>query len=74
VHPNFQRQGIGSMLLQHRIKHIHSLNNIDTIIVNTSQLAQAFYAQLGFIKIDEEKNYWADGIDLIRMQLLVKRN
>jgi N-acetylglutamate synthase-like GNAT family acetyltransferase len=72
VHPDFQRQGIGSMLLQHRIKHIHSLPDIDTIFVNTSQLAQAFYAQLCFIKIYEEKNYWAEGIDLIRMQLLVK--
>ena len=74
VHPDYQRQGIGTLLLQHRIKHIHSLNNIDTIIVNTSQLAQAFYARLGFIKILEEKNYWAEGIDLIRMQMLVKRD
>lgn len=67
VHPELHRKGLGKMLLQFRLDRIKKRTDISTIIVNTSQLAEAFYAVNGFTKISEVKDYWAPGIHLVKM-------
>lgn len=68
VHPLFQRKGIGKQLLQYRINIIKNKPEISSIIVNTSQLVEAFYAANGFVRIAQEKDFWGVGIDLVRME------
>ena len=68
VHPHFQRKGIGQQLLQYRLNIIKNKSEISSIIVNTSQLVEAFYAANGFVRIALEKDFWGTGIDLVRME------
>jgi len=73
IHPDYQGQGIGRKLTEYRINHIKSLKeDIDTIIVNTSQLTDKFYAKFGFEITKTEKDYWAKGIDLCHMVMRIK--
>src|SRR5690606_8186095 len=44
----FHKQGIGSLLLNHRLEIIANRKNIKSIIVRTSQHAYAFYEKNGF--------------------------
>ncbi len=69
VHPNYQGKGIGKLLLQHRLNLIRKEKGIKKVIVNTSQFAEQFYARQGFKTLSEEKNYWAEGIHLLHMEL-----
>lgn len=69
IHPNYQGKGIGRKLLHHRLELLKSMKNIETIIVRTSQLTFKFYEKSGF-KIDEiQKDYWAEGFDLYKMNV-----
>ena len=68
VNPAFRGKGIGKQLLQYRINIIKNKPEISSIIVNTSQLVEAFYAANGFVRIAQEKDFWGVGIDLVRME------
>ena len=69
IHPNFQGQGIGKKLLLHRINHIQNKTEIKLIVVRTSQLAYKFYQKVGFELERVEKDFWAKGFDLYRMEM-----
>ncbi len=67
-HPNYQRQGYGSMILNYRINKLKGDNNIKQIIVRTTQLVYRFYEKNGFRLIEQAKDYWAKGYDLYKME------
>lgn len=67
VDPNFQGKGLGSILLNHRIKYIQKNNPGYPIKVRTSQLTDKFYEKNGFQEIQRIKDYWAKGFDLVEM-------
>jgi ribosomal protein S18 acetylase RimI-like enzyme/SAM-dependent methyltransferase len=69
VHPGHQGQGIGKALALHRLGIIRSHPGIEQIVVRTTQLAHAFYHQLGFVLEKMEKDYWAPGFDLYQMRM-----
>lgn len=69
VHPDFHKKGVGRSLLNYRIHRICSFNQVKSITVRTSQLAYAFYEKNGFRLIETDKNYWAKGFDLYKMEL-----
>ena len=66
IHPDFQGKGIGRLLTQHRIDHIKEKPSIELIKVRTSQLAFRFYEKMGFVLQRVEKDFWAEGFDLMR--------
>ncbi len=66
-HPNYQRKGFGSILLKHRLAYLATKNDIEQIIVRTSQITYPFYEKFGFQIDFIKKNYWAEGIDLYHM-------
>lgn len=68
IHPDYQGKSIGSTLLKHRIDILLSMNNIQQIIVRTSQIAYKFYEKKGFELLEVTKNYWAEGFDLYFMK------
>jgi ribosomal-protein-alanine N-acetyltransferase len=68
LHPKYQRKGFGNLLLTYRIDILKSIKSIQTISVRTSQLAYKFYEKLGFNLIEVNKDFWAEGFDLYRME------
>lgn len=68
IHPNYQQDGIGTSLLAHRLLHLQTMNEVQTILVRTSQLAYRFYQKHGFVLVETVKDYWAKGFDLYRME------
>ncbi len=67
-HPKFQGRSLGSQLVQYRVEKLQSMENIEKIVVRTSQLTFKFYEKQGFILVEVHKNYWADGFDLYYME------
>lgn len=63
----FQKQGIGSLLLRHRLEVIENKKDIKSIIVRTSQHAFEFYEKQGFKLLERHKDYWAKGFDMYKM-------
>ncbi len=72
VHPDFQGKGIGKKLLLYRIEQIKKKENINLIIVRTSQLVYKFYQKVGFELEKIEKDFWAKDFDLYLMRLEIE--
>lgn len=69
-HPEYQGKGLGTLLLEYRIKEIKQLSNVDKIIVRTSQHSYKFYEKNNFKLIENHKDYWAKGFDMYLMEYL----
>ncbi len=67
IHPDYQKQSIGSALLKYRIEKLQEMNSIEQIIVRTSQMVYKFYAKNGFKLKEVVKDYWAKDFDLYHM-------
>lgn len=67
--PAYQGKGIGNQLLKHRVEKLKTFDTVEKISVRTSQLAYKFYEKFGFKLIEVQKDYWAKGFDLYRMEL-----
>lgn len=63
----YQKQGIGALLMKHRLEVIDNKKNIKSIIVRTSQHAFEFYQKQGFKLLERHKDYWAKGFDMYKM-------
>lgn len=70
IHPDYHGQGIGKSLLEYRIDEIRKFQDINSIIVRTSQLVYRFYEKSGFEVKQIVKDYWAKGFDLYRMEMI----
>ena len=66
--PNFQRKGLGTILLNHRIDLLKNDKEIKKIIVRTSQIVYKFYEKSDFKLFEIVKDYWAEGFDLYNME------
>lgn len=72
LHPHYQRRGVGTVLLNHRIDFLKSIPSVKKIRVRTSQHAYTFYEKGGFELIEKVKDYWAVGFDLYAMEYNAK--
>ena len=61
-------KSLGTRLLRHRIETLEAMRSVRRITVRTSQLAFGFYEKRGFELKGIEKDYWAEGFDLYRME------
>lgn len=68
LHPHYQRMGVGTALLNHRLNLLKGMPEIKKIRVRTSQYAYSFYEKGGFELKEKVKDYWADGFDLYAME------
>lgn len=68
LHPEYQGQSLGSMLVKHRIEKLQTIETVKRITVRTSQLAFRFYEKQGFELLKVSKDYWALGFDLYEME------
>ena len=55
-------------MLNHRIEKLRNISSIKKIIVRTSQLVYKFYEKQGFVLLEVKKDYWADGLDMYKME------
>jgi N-acetylglutamate synthase-like GNAT family acetyltransferase len=69
IHPNYQGKGVGRFLTQHRLDTINQMDGIENISVRTSQLVYKFYEKFGFELKETVKDFWAEGIDMYRMEM-----
>lgn len=65
VHPNQQRNGVGSALMN-KAKQLREELEVEVFVKNT--IGRAFYAKYGFESI-EEKVHGQTGFDLVRLRL-----
>jgi putative acetyltransferase len=61
VHPKYQGQGIGRILVQHFCDEAID-QDIDQVITNASLYAEGFYLRLGFTAIQREPHYLRSGV------------
>lgn len=69
IHPEYQGKGVGRQLTQYRLDVIKTIDGIENISVRTSQLVYKFYEKFGFKLQEVVKDYWAEGIDIYRMEM-----
>jgi ribosomal-protein-alanine N-acetyltransferase len=69
IHPDYHAQGIGKALVQHSLSELRQNEEIDRIIVRTSQHAWRFFEKMGFELQKTEQDFWAPGMDLYQMEL-----
>lgn len=67
VHPLYQGKGIGSALTRFRIVRVKEIESVKTISVRTSQFVYPFYERFGLILREVQKDYWAKGYDMYRL-------
>ncbi len=74
VRGDLHRQGVGTFLLQERIKMIFQENPSAQVIIDTSQHSQSFFARFGFQATHTTPNYYAPGLHRIDMELELTDN
>lgn len=73
IHPDYQGKSLGTRLLRFRMNKLASISGIRKITVRTSQLVYKFYEKQGFVLMETQKDYWAKGLDMYRMEYKAKR-
>jgi N-acetylglutamate synthase-like GNAT family acetyltransferase len=69
VHADYHGQGLGAILLAHRLNILHQQPAISSILLRTAQNTYQFYQNYGFELQTIKKDYWHTGIDLYEMVL-----
>ncbi len=69
VSPKAQGRGIGRELTQFRIKKAFSKEQVEKLVVRTSQHTFKFYEKQGFNLDAVKKDFWAVGYDLYEMSM-----
>ncbi|GAA4518080.1 GNAT family N-acetyltransferase [Sphingobacterium thermophilum] len=65
--PQYHNQGLGKLLLDHRLGIISKREYVNTIVVRTSQFVYPFYEKSGFKLVETHKDYWAKGFDMYKL-------
>lgn len=66
VHPDWQRQGLGSALARTRLARLRELR-VARALLDTSQFTAPFYARLGFQEVKRTANGYGPGLDRVDM-------
>lgn len=69
LHPDYQKQGLGSQLVEYRLEILDEYPHLEKIMIRTSQLAYKFYEKHGFKVSETQKDYWGEGLDLYVMEI-----
>jgi predicted GNAT family N-acyltransferase len=74
VRGDLHRQGVGTFLLQERLKVIFRENPSARIIIDTSQYSQTFFARFGFQQTCFTPDFYAPGLHRVDMELELTDN
>ncbi len=69
-HPQYQGRGLGKEILDFCLAQLQQQQDMQKVIVRTSQLVEGFFSKAGFKTTSIEKDYWAPGYDLYLMELV----
>lgn len=67
-HPEHQGRGLGRQILNFCLDKLGKHQEMQKVIVRTSQLVEGFFSKAGFKTTYIEKDYWAPGYDLYLME------
>ncbi|MEO8794612.1 MAG: GNAT family N-acetyltransferase [Daejeonella sp.] len=70
-HPEYHGKGLGTKLLKYRIDKILRQKTANNVLVRTSQVVYKFYQKFGFRLVETQKDFWAEGFDLYKMEYLL---
>jgi ribosomal-protein-alanine N-acetyltransferase len=73
IAPAFKNQGFASLILKQIINEIRKNKSIRTIEALSSQYSYKFFLKHGFTLIDTRKDFWGEGLDLHKMQIIYKK-
>jgi ribosomal protein S18 acetylase RimI-like enzyme len=73
IAPAFKNQGFASLILKQIINEIRKNKSIRTVEALTSQYSYKFFLKHGFTGIDTRKDFWGEGLDLHKMQIIFKK-
>ena len=68
VHPQYRGKSLGTRLLRHRIEKLEAMRSVRRITSERRSWPSGFYEKRGFELKGIEKDYWAEGFDLYRME------
>ncbi|WP_207422764.1 GNAT family N-acetyltransferase [Desertivirga brevis] len=68
MHPDYRGRNLGKLLVLYRLQKLTAIESVKTITVRTSQLAYEFYKKQGFDVLEVAKDFWAEGIDMYKME------
>jgi predicted GNAT family N-acyltransferase len=74
VRGDLHRQGVGTFLLEERLKAIFNENPSARVVIDTSQYSQSFFARFGFKPTKLTQNYYAPGLHRVDMELELTEN
>lgn len=69
VHAALHRQSLGTRLLRERLDRIREEPGVDSVIINTTQLTEGFFAKSGFQTDAVTPDRYAPGLHGVRMSL-----
>lgn len=70
VHADFQGQGLGRLLRDHRVA-VARRWGLRRVRIETSQRTEVFFARAGFVVIERERDGFGAGLDRVTMELVV---
>lgn len=71
IHPAFKCLGLAKEAVDYMIHLIKLKEEAKKIVIRTSQWANAFFEKFGFKEMHFEKDYWAPGLDLYTMEMMI---
>jgi N-acetylglutamate synthase-like GNAT family acetyltransferase len=70
VHNRNHKEGLGKVLLLHRIKQAKEIYHGIKIALGTTQHTFEFFEKYGFKTVAYEKDHWGKNLDLYQMELI----
>ncbi len=67
-HPNSSGYGLGTKAVKHCLNILKQNQQVEKLVVSTSQLAYKFFEKFNYSLIKTEKDYWGKGLDLYLME------
>jgi ribosomal protein S18 acetylase RimI-like enzyme len=71
VHPNHKGMGLGRQGLEHCLTILIKSQEVEKLVVSTSQFAYEFFKHFGYELVETKKDYWAPGLDLYLMERIL---
>lgn len=71
IHPDYRYRWFGTRITSHCLDLMKTHGSLRLIKVCTSQFAYQFYGRFGFQVVEIKRDFWGQGLDLYKMEMIV---